>query len=643
MAGVSLPNLMEVSMRSCLQTLLLGSWLFAFASAGPVGASSTDPYEAVNESWDQFGAVYQRILENYYDQLDQSAIMRAAIRGMLEELDSYSQFYDAEGLRQLRQDTSGKFAGLGITVGLKDRYPVVISPIDDTPASRAGLLPGDLIVEIEGRDTHGLDLKEVVEILRGEPGTTVAIRVRRNHNPSSQRVEIEREIIRVKSVALTAEIRPGVGYISMRHTRFSEDTASEVADALKQLQRENVNGAILDLRGNPGGLLSQATQVADLFLPKGAPIVSIREKDGRREELKRSVVRPAAAGMMLVILIDAGSASAAEIVAGAIQDNDRGIIVGTNSFGKGSVQTIFDLHETESSALKLTTALYYTPSGRSIHRQGLANSGGLPTDVPFGDVNLPIGSLLDIILRAPSKAWAETALRTRFGLEDAQIERVLSTTIGNLVGNVGVLADSPYSESASTDTGVEDEFFTSKHRRVYGGGGIAPDVVVEPGKIPHFVVAMRRGRVFFNFVVDYVASDSVLAHSALLPAIDDEVLGSFEAFAGKDSLVNVMFRRAGDRELENLRTYATGMGWSEVLNDHLSSLEVLVDQGIVGGLTDIVRPHVVAALRREFALRLIGQRASQLVGLEDDVQIEEAIRIIGNTERYEEILRTGSS
>ena len=629
-----------------LTTAVQAAWALcavAIAFLGSAEASSKDPYERVNDSWDQFGAVYNRILDNYYDQLDQSEIMRAAIHGMLDELDSYSQFYDAEGLRQLRQDTSGRFAGLGITVGLKDRYPVVISPIENTPASRAGLLPGDLIVAIEGRDTYGLELKEVVEILRGDPGTTVAISVKRNHRPDTQQIEIEREVIRIKSVALAAEIRPGVGYISMRHTRFSEETAAEVAQALKQLQREKVNGAILDLRGNPGGLLSQATQVADLFLPKGAPIVSIREKDGRREELKRSVIRPVAAELMLVVLIDAGSASAAEIVAGAIQDNDRGVIIGTNSFGKGSVQTIFDLHETESSALKLTTALYYTPSGRSIHRRSRLNPGGPAMDVPFGDVDLPVGSLMDIILRAPSKVWAETALRTRFGLEEAQIERVLNTTVGNMIGNADAQApgENPFYDDEKALE--ESEYFTTKHRRVFGGGGIAPDVVVESEAPPRFVAAMRRGRIFFNFVVDYVAADSVLAESALVPAIDEEVLRAFEAFAARDSLVNALSARVGERELQNLRTYADDMGWGEAFAVHLDSLDSVVARGIAAGMTDRVKPYVVAELRREFARRLIGHRASQLVGLEGDVQVDEAARIIGRAERYEEILRSGSS
>ncbi len=634
MAWIPLPGLKMAIERPLY---LIAFAVLTVAQNGSAATRAQDPYEQVNDSWDQFGAVYNRILDNYYDDLDQAAVMRAAIHGMLDELDSYSQFYDAEGLRQLRQDTSGKFAGLGITVGVKDRYPVVIAPIRDTPAARAGLLPGDLIVEIEGRDTRGLSLKEVVEILRGEPGTKVAISVNRNNAAASRRVEIEREIIRIRSVALVAEIGPSVGYIGMRQTRFSEDTAAEVAAALRQLKRDNVSGAILDLRGNPGGLLSQATQVADLFLPKGAPIVSIREKDERREELKRAILRPVAKDLKLVVLIDAGSASAAEIVAGAIQDNDRGVIVGTNSFGKGSVQTIFDLHETQSSALKLTTALYYTPSGRSIHRRSIANSGGPMMEVPFGGFDLPLGALMDIVMRAPTRGWAETALRTRFGLEERQIERILDTTIGNMV--VG----SHFGDDRTDPAGeADDEFFTSRQRRVFGGGGIAPDVIVASEPVPRLVAEMRRSRAFFNFVVDYVAADSALAQSALVPPIDEVVLTAFTAFAAKDSLISDLARRLGRRELENLRTYADEMGWDEKLNQHLDGLDAYVGQGLAAGLSEQLRPHVVAGLRREFALRLIGHRASQLADLENDRQVQESSRLLGDSDRYEQILRAGS-
>jgi len=446
------------------------------------GGATPDPYAGVNESWERFGSVYGRIVENYYASIDQKEIMQAAIEGMLDRLDTYSQFYDEEGLRQLRQDTTGKFAGLGITVAIKDSYPVVISPIEGTPAARVGLQPGDLIVGIEGRNTRDMPLDEIVNILRGEPGTQVRIKVADSAGMTSAReVTITREVIKIKSVTLVEEVDPGVGYISMRQTRFSEETGEEVEQALEGLKAKGVRGVILDLRGNPGGLLSQATQVADLFLPKGAPIVAVKEREGRRQEVKHSQRKPAAEDLPLVVLIDGGSASASEIVAGAIQDNDRGIILGTTSFGKGSVQTIFDLQETEDAALKLTTALYYTPSGRSIHRDSSSGLGELSFQLSMGERRLPAGPTLDIILNAENLHQAGAALRARFDLEEEAIDQILSTPLGSLAG----FSDIDVAPDSSAGRGNGETYFTRKGRKVYGGGGITPDLSVEGDQPPH--------------------------------------------------------------------------------------------------------------------------------------------------------------
>ena len=603
-----------------------------------LATSSADPYEEVNNSWEEFRAVYTRILENYYADLDQNQIMRAAIDGMLEELDSYSQFYDDEGLRQLRQDTSGKFAGLGITVGIKDHYPVVIAPIEDTPAFRAGLLAGDLIVSIEGRDTFGLSLKEVVDILRGEPGSTVRIGVNRKGGPSARELSIEREVIKIKSVALAEEIRPGIGYISLRQTRFSEDTAVEVEKALKALKEKDVKGAILDLRGNPGGLLSQATRVADLFLPRDAPIVSIKERDGRGEGLKRAQKKSFLDNMPLVVLVDAGSASASEIVAGAIQDNDRGVIVGTTSFGKGSVQTIFDLHEANNTALKLTTALYYTPSGRSIHRESFANPGGLPFKIPFGEVELPVGQVLDLVLKAPDAIWAETALRARFELEESQVEKVLSTSLGELVGKIPQVEG----ENSAVDSLEEEAFYTLKERRVYGGGGIAPDIVVEPNRPPRYILELDRDRLFFDFVVDYVSRDSTLARSGVVPEVDEAMLSAFEVFT-LNANSRFKSRQTGRRELDALRNLVEEMGWEKTLLTSLDSLGIGIEKEKLRGITAKLEPYVKAALKRELALRLVGRRASLLITLEEDAQLQEAIRLLKDTRRYKQVLQGGGA
>ena len=603
------------------------------------GGATPDPYAGVNESWERFGSVYGRIVENYYASIDQKEIMQAAIEGMLDRLDTYSQFYDEEGLRQLRQDTTGKFAGLGITVAIKDSYPVVISPIEGTPAARVGLQPGDLIVGIEGRNTRDMPLDEIVNILRGEPGTQVRIKVADSAGMTSAREEtITREVIKIKSVTLVEEVDPGVGYISMRQTRFSEETGEEVEQALEGLKAKGVRGVILDLRGNPGGLLSQATQVADLFLPKGAPIVAVKEREGRRQEVKHSQRKPAAEDLPLVVLIDGGSASASEIVAGAIQDNDRGIILGTTSFGKGSVQTIFDLQETEDAALKLTTALYYTPSGRSIHRDSSSGLGELSFQLSMGERRLPAGPTLDIILNAENLHQAGAALRARFDLEEEAIDQILSTPLGSLAG----FSDIDVAPDSSAGRGNGETYFTRKGRKVYGGGGITPDLSVEGDQPPNYVLELERRRLFFDFIVDFVAVDSSSSQADIRPEREEELVVAFREFLRrKDALAN--YEKTVHRELDQLRSLAEEMGWNEEVLASIDRVSESIGEELKNGFTRKLEPYIREGLRRELGLRLKGRKEQLRIGLERDVQLEKAIEVLLDGRGYRRVLDGGTS
>ena len=589
-------------------------------------SASADPYKQVNEGWERFGAVYTRIIDNYYANMDQVEIMQAAIEGMLDKLDSYSQYYNEEGLRQLRQDTTGKFAGLGITVAIKDHYPVIISPIENTPASRAGLQSGDLIVGIEGSDTRDLSLESIVDALRGDPGTEVRITVAHKVGGPPREISIERQIIEIKSVSIVEEIRDGIGYISMRQTRFSEGTSEEVEHGIKDLKAQNIKGLVLDLRGNPGGLLSQATQVADLFLAKGAPIVSIRERAGRREEVKLSQRQPVAAELPLAVLIDEGSASASEIVAGAIQDNDRGLIIGTTSFGKGSVQTIFDLHEVAESALKLTTALYYTPSGRSIHRE---YSGGadLANRITIGDRELPAALVMDVILEAADIEAASASLQARFEVDESLSQTILSTRLSDLVGM----------ESGQVNRAIgkkeQLEYFTQQGRKVYGGGGISPDIKVNALAPPRYVKNLERRRLFFDFVVDYIAADSTREDADL--QVDDEMLNSFRGFVRQKNEEDGY--DIGEDQLQALKEIAEELGWSEVKSS-LDGLNRAFAAERMKGFTTKLEPDIRLALQKELVLRFKGRKAQQLAELEDDPQLVKAIELLLDKRIYEETL-----
>ncbi|NKB71525.1 MAG: PDZ domain-containing protein [Candidatus Latescibacteria bacterium] len=598
------------------------------------GTTETDPYAEINASWDRLGAVYTRILESYHADLDQSAIMKAAIEGMLEELDAYSQFFDEEGLLQLQQDTSGKFAGLGITVAIKDHHPVIISPMEDTPADRAGLLPGDQIVAVEGRQTYDFSLEEVVQALRGEPGSEVRITVSRQGAPNTWDVVIERELIKIKSVSLAEELHPGIGYIGMRRTRFSENTSQEVNEALSDLQQQGVKGLILDLRGNPGGLLSQATEVADLFLPKGVPIVSIRERTGANSEIRYSQQEPVSRILPLVVLIDEGSASASEIVAGAIQDNDRGVILGTASFGKGSVQTIFDLYEAENSALKLTTAHYYTPSGRSIHRENRNFSRGVFIPSPLGQTKLPADWLFDTILHSATYDQAAAAVQARFNLDAGEVDQILSMDLSALVG----LA-SASSQGESTDNDHE-VFYTSNKRKVYGSGGITPDILVEAVELPLYVQEVERKRLFFNFMIEYMAGDSSRVEGITEDTpVDAETLEAFSYFLKE----RMSEGRAGRKELAQMRQLAKDMDWGAEVQGLVDSLEAIIERNQPKGFSPQVESYMRNGLKREQALRLWGRQASLRVALKEDPQMRAAILLLQDDSRYSQLLGQGAS
>ena len=592
-----------------------------------VHGTPTDPYREVNEGWERFGAVYARIIDSYYANLDNKEIMQAAIEGMLDKLDAYSQFYDEEGLRQLRQDTTGKFAGLGITVAIKDHYPIVISPIEDTPASRAGLRTGDLIVAIEDQDTRDLSLDEIVDALRGDPGTQVRVTIAPKPGGARRVISIEREIIAIKSVSLVEELTGNIGYISMRQTRFSESTSEEVEGAIKELLTRDVKGIVLDLRGNPGGLLTQATQVADLFLPKGAPIVSIREREGRREETKHSQRRPVLGDLPLVVLIDEGSASASEIVAGAIQDNDRGVLIGTTSFGKGSVQTIFDLQEAAESALKLTTALYYTPSGRSIHRE---YSGGADqaNRIKIADRELPAALVMDVILEAVDEETALAALQARFDIDEKTAHTLLRSRFVDLIG-----MESPINtQEADSLSGGKNQYFTQQGRKVFGGGGINPDIQALTRSSSHYVQNLERRRLFFDFIVDYTASDSIL-QERLEP--DDEMVNSFREFvqqANKEDHYDF-----GSDQFKSLREIIDELGWLEV-SLSLDKLEGSFEKERNKGFTEALEGEIRWGLEKELVLRYRGKKAQQLLELRGDPQLEKALEVLSNAKEYMEAL-----
>lgn len=315
-----------------------------------------------------FSDIFARIKSDYVEEVSDKELLENAIRGMLSGLDPHSSYLDKEEYKELKIGTTGQFGGLGIQVGMENGFVKVISPIDDTPAYKAGLKAGDLIISLDKKTVKDMTLNDAVKIMRGKPGTKISLSVMREGQDQPLEFEIARAIIKVKSVK-TQLIEPDFGYV--RISTFQAKTADHLKQNIKKLIRDNkapLNGMILDLRNNPGGVLNAAADVADLFIEKGKLVYTQGRIENSYFEFNASpgdIIHSAP----MVVLINGGSASASEIVAGALQDHNRAVIMGEKSFGKGSVQTIQELRN--GSAVKFTTARYYTPNGRSIQAEGI--------------------------------------------------------------------------------------------------------------------------------------------------------------------------------------------------------------------------------------------------------------------------------
>src|SRR4030081_3636599 len=340
-------------------------------------AATSDTYRQLN----LFGDVFERVRSDYVEKPDHSKLVESAINGMLTRLDPHSSYMDAKSFLDMQVQTRGEFGGLGIEVTMEDGLIKVVSPIDDTPASKAGIMANDIITNLDDEAVQGLTLNQAVEKMRGPVNTKIRLKVMRKGLDKPLEIALTRDTIKVRSVRSRVD-GDDVGYV--RITQFNEQTTDglkkSIADISNQLGNDKVKGYVIDLRNNPGGLLDQAISVSDAFLERGE-IVSTRGRNA--EETQRFNVRAGdlTKGKPVIVLINGGSASASEIVAGALQDHKRATIIGTRSFGKGSVQTIIPLGS-GNGALRLTTARYYTPSGRSIQAKGISPDIEVLQDVP---------------------------------------------------------------------------------------------------------------------------------------------------------------------------------------------------------------------------------------------------------------------
>lgn len=416
-------------------TVTLCALIGGIFGPGLADVSAASNETEVNSAIKTFSKVYDLVEQNYADKLEaDKAIYRGAIPGMLRTLDPHSSFFDPKDFQQLREDQRGHYYGVGMTVAPKNNRTMVIAPFPGSPAYKAGIRPGDVIMLVNDRSTENLRTDEVADLLKGPRGTPVQVVVSREGVPDQLTFNIIRDEIERKSVQDAFWLKPGIAYLDIE--QFNENTSSEAEDTLKKLGERNIRGLVLDLRSNPGGLLNEGVAVADRWLEGGQTVV---KHSGRASPEKKYEARHGNVGRTypIVVLVNRYSASAAEIVAGALQDHDRGWILGENTFGKGLVQTVFPL--TENTGLALTTARYYTPSNRLIQRD-YQNT-----------------SFFDYYYRK--------------NLESKNMN------------DVGL-----------TDTG----------RKVYGGGGIAPDEKWEEPKGNKLQAQLIRGYSFLNFTTQYL-------------------------------------------------------------------------------------------------------------------------------------------
>lgn len=349
---------------------LLGWNLIVGAKIAAMPDKSQDSLDVAFEKMRLLTSVLLEIRKSYVDEekTEYKDLLYGALRGMLQALDPHSQFMDPDMFRDMKSDTAGEFGGLGIVIGIREGVLTVVAPMEDTPAFRAGILHDDKIIAIDGESTENMSLQEAMKKMRGEPGSKVKIKIVRPKRQLIKELELVRAVIKVESVKAAAIIGDQIGYV--RITQFNEPTADALQKALDKLRAAGMTALILDLRNNPGGLLTSAIDVSEKFLKTGQAIVAIKGRKGAGGNYQYIAKgRAHYLGFPMVILVNGGSASASEITAGALQDNHRAIIVGEKTFGKGSVQSVLPLED--GSAIRLTTAKYYTPSGRTIHEKGV--------------------------------------------------------------------------------------------------------------------------------------------------------------------------------------------------------------------------------------------------------------------------------
>ena len=425
-----------------------------------------------------FNEVLFKLRENYVDDLDIDELVESAIDGMLKETDPHTTYFTPDEFDRFSTDTKGEFGGLGISIDKKGDYITVVSPIEGTPAYRMGIMAGDKISKVDGKNIVGMKTDESIKLMRGEPGTKVTITILRPGVKGELDFEIIRDIIKVKSIPYAFKLDSGVGYIRIR--QFNANTTKELRATLDNLEAEGIRGLLIDLRFNPGGLLNEAINTVNEFIGKNKLVVFTKGRTKQTNMDYYTTYNRIRSGYPVIVLINGGSASASEIFAGSLQDWDKGLVVGKTSFGKGSVQRLFPL--SDGNGIKVTTAKYYINSGRCIHKD--------LNDKLLQDERVQNGDI------------------TREEIEEM--------------------------EKKADEESHKNIYYTSKGRKVYGGGGINPDIEIEQSRLTNLGVELRRKNTFFNFSVNYMIDHEDEITNDF--RIGNELFKEFLQFAKKEGI-----------------------------------------------------------------------------------------------------------
>lgn len=530
-------------------------------------SSYVDSYFEISKNLDIFITLFKELNLYYVDETQPGDLMEEGINGMLESLDPYTTFIPESDIEDYRFMTTGQYGGIGALIRKKDSLVVVAEPYEDFPAMKAGLVAGDIILEVNGKSTEGKSTSDVSAILKGQPQTEVKVKVQRYGKDKPFDVTIVREEIQIKSVPYFGMLNNEVGYVTL--SSFTDNCSKEVKDAVVALKEKGMKKLVLDLRGNPGGLLNEAVALSNLFVPKGEMIVSTKGKVKEWNKDYRATQTPLDKDIPLVVLVNSGSASASEIVSGVIQDLDRGVVVGQRTFGKGLVQTTRPL--SYNSQLKVTTAKYYIPSGRCI--------------------------------------------------------QALDYSHRNEDGSVGKVPDSLISV-----------FQTKAGRLVYDGGGINPDVEVEPLQLSDVAFNLGVKMLYFDFATEYFHNHPNIAPVSEFK-VNDELYAEFRKWL---ETKDFDYTTDSEKMLEKLKEVAEEEKYYKRIRTEYEALEAKVKHDKEKDLEDF-QDEVKDLLRGELVSRYYHQRGRIQAMLEEDQEVNKALELFANMEEYNRILTDTST